>query len=390
MRSFSLEHFNATELRKKLAQLSAWRDKSGVDLSLRERALELAAGNPRLLERLNTVLSNAAGNDQLDAVGLLDTLAEKTVEFREEILLRRLLQQQSEQGRQLLARLSVCRLPIDRDAVIAIGSERDPDEYLDSAATLGLIEVGSGASNTRQYCVPGILAPLLGDTIKADERHQTYKRAARHLYQAWWKLPREAGGTETPEAQALEAHRLAMQAGEQSIAAENAVAIANHWNWQSRYREAEALCQITLGLTDNYHLYRLLGDAKAVLGQPREALHDYRQSLKIAELEKDVQGKAATLDGMAVVLAQQGKVEEAMKLWQQSLESFESIGEVRGKAATLHEMAGFLAQQGKVEEAMKLWQQSLEIEESIGNVKGKAATLHAMAVVLAQQPESVS
>ena len=381
----SLAHFNATELRKKLARLSAWKGDSKVDVSLRERALELAAGNPRLLERLDKVLSNTTDNDQL-AVGILDALEAKTVEFREEILLRHLLQQQSEQGRQLLARLSVCQLPIDRDAVIAIGSERTPDEYLDAAAALGLIEVGSDASNTRRYCVPGLLTPLLGDTIKADERYQAYQRAARHLYQIWWKQPGEAG-TETPESQALEVHRLAMQAGEGSIAAEIAIAIAAHWKQQSRYREAKALCQTTLGLIKHHDLYRLLAVAKAVLGQPHEALHDYRQSLETFESIGDVQGKAVTLHGMAGVLAQQGEVEGAMKLWQQSLEICESIGDVQGKAATLHGMAGILAQQGEVEEAMKLWQQSLEICESIGDVKGKAATLHNMAGVLAQQGE---
>ena len=364
---FPLPHFNATELHKKLVRLSAWKGDSKVDLSLRERALELAAGNPRLLERLDTVLSNAAGNDRLTGrvVGILDALEAKTVEFREEILLRRLLQQQSEQGRQLLARLSVCQLPIDRDAVIAIGSERNPDEYLDAAAALGLIEVGSDESNTPRYCVPVLLTPLLSNAIEADERLQTYQRAARHLYQAWWKQPQEAG-VWPREPQALEVHRLAMQAGEGSIAAEIAVVIAAHWEKQSRSREMQALCQTTLG-------------------QPHEALHDYRQSLEIAESIGNVQGKAATSHAMAGVLAQQSKPEEAMKLWQQSLEIKESIGDVQGKVATLHGMAGVLAQQGEVEGAMKLWQQSLETFESIGNVKGKAATLHQMAGVLAQQ-----
>lgn len=50
-----------------------------------------------------------------------------------------------------------------------------------------------------------------------------------------------------------------------------------------------------------------------------------------------------------------------------------------GKAATLNNMAGVIADQGDIPRALELWQQSLEIKERIGHVQGKAASLANMA-----------
>jgi uncharacterized protein YoxC len=98
-----------------------------------------------------------------------------------------------------------------------------------------------------------------------------------------------------------------------------------------------------------------------------------------------VQGKAATLNNMARVIAAQGNIDEAMGLWQQSLELYERINDVQGKAATLNNMARVIAAQGNIDEAMGLWQQSLELKERINDVQGKAATLGNMATVAYQQ-----
>jgi tetratricopeptide (TPR) repeat protein len=61
------------------------------------------------------------------------------------------------------------------------------------------------------------------------------------------------------------------------------------------------------------------------------------------------------------------------------LEIQQQIGDVKGKAATLNNMAQVFAQQGDIPRAIALWEQSLEIKEQIGDVKGKAATLANMA-----------
>ena len=122
-------------------------------------------------------------------------------------------------------------------------------------------------------------------------------------------------------------------------------------------------------------------------GEVERAMGLYQQSLELKEKSGDVRGKAGTLHQMAGVLAGRGEVERAMGLYQQSLELKEKSGDVRGKAATLHAMAGLLAGRGEVERAMGLYQQSLDLEEKTGDVRGKAATLHQMAGVLADRGE---
>ncbi|MEH1797542.1 tetratricopeptide repeat protein, partial [Nostoc sp.] len=116
-----------------------------------------------------------------------------------------------------------------------------------------------------------------------------------------------------------------------------------------------------------------------------KAIALWEQSLEIKEQIGDVKGKAATLNNMALVIAQQGDIPKAIALWEQSLEIKEQIGDVKGKAATLNNMAQVFAQQGDIPRAIALWEQDLEIKEQIGDVKGKAATLNNMAQVFANQ-----
>jgi len=70
--------------------------------------------------------------------------------------------------------------------------------------------------------------------------------------------------------------------------------------------------------------------------------------------------KAATLNNMAGVIANQGDIERALDLWQQDLEISERIGDVKGKAATLNNMAANAYKQGDSERAAELLKQSAQ------------------------------
>jgi len=375
-----------------------------------EKIVEVADGNPRLLEWL---MALTLRTDVIEDA-FLDRLGAEVSRFRENILAGKLLGALSESERKALARMTLFELAVP----LAVVTELAQGASLETAASLGLLEKQI-IGGEDLYRVTSVLEPLLRPALSDVEWSDARRRAARKLHEVWWDEPEEAR-----EARGLEIVRVAVAAGEQELAVGPAHVIAGNWVNASRFQEVVALCRLVMAAFDDYRILGtialaefVLGDTgsarshyeKALAGCPasderersatlhylgslearqgdiERALQLWQQSLEIDERIDDARGKAVTLHQMAGVIAQQGDVERALQLWQQSLEILERIGDVQGKAATLHGMAGVIAQQGDIERAIKFWQQSLEIKERIGDVQGKAATLHNMAGVIAQQ-----
>ncbi|MEE8170152.1 MAG: CHAT domain-containing protein, partial [Phycisphaerae bacterium] len=267
----SLEHFQGAELEKKVKQLVALSPQAGTQRELREQAMRLAAGNPRLLERLDAVLRDEFTNH----VALLAALEAKAEEFREETLLKALLEQQSPDARKLVAMLAVCDLPIDRAAVEAIAGDHPVDPHLQRIVGPGLLEAGvHDGSNEPRYFVSTILRPLLDAELSDEERVAAARRAARHLYEVWWE---QSDARLLPRALAI--HRLAMLSAEKEIAVVVADAIATSWIDRSRFREAGRLCEVTLALGDDYRLLHSLARTEVVLGDTGKARQHYERAL---------------------------------------------------------------------------------------------------------------
>jgi tetratricopeptide (TPR) repeat protein len=372
-----LESLREADLEKKTSQLQALSSGAKTAAPVKARALELAAGNPRLLEWLNRVLLDPVTDEE----AILAALEHTEARFREDVLLEKLLEQQSETGLRLLAFLSLYDLPVPRSAVVAVADREDVKSDLSRAVNVGLVEAGRDTATAEpRYYVSGLLRAALQEELTDTERLEACRRGARCLHQLWW-----AEGGAISEAQALEIHRLALLAGEQNIAVEIADWVAGYWVNISRYREAERLCQDTLCLEEDYRLLNTLARAEAVLGRTSEAKQHYESALaKCPRITGETEKSAVTMyaaiqHNLANLVAQQGDIPRALGFWQDSLELYEQIGDVQGKAATLHEMAGVIAQQGDIPRALGLWQDSLELAEQIGDVRGKAATLAWMA-----------
>jgi tetratricopeptide (TPR) repeat protein len=361
-----LEALRGADLRKKCDSLAAFSTKSVVDEALQAQAKRLADGNPRLLEWLDKILQNST----VDKVAILNSLEVDSVELREQVLAKALLQQMDDGMREMLSRGLVFELPVPREALTAVCDLLNLDKYIDRAVALGLLEV----SHDQSLRVPRILPVELFDATSL------FVQAAQVLYRLWW----EETNKRCTEEQGLEIVRLGLLAEEQEIAVSVGDLIANYWVNSSRNMEA---VQLGSQLLQNFGDYRILGTiarAEEVLGRVEDAVAHYQQSLDFCP-EADLQRKAATLGNMAGVIAQQGDIQGAIALWEQSLEILERIGDVRGKAVTLGNMAQVIAQQGDIQRAIALRQQSLELYERIGDVGGKAATLGNMAQVIAQQ-----
>ncbi|MDG4560930.1 MAG: CHAT domain-containing protein [Candidatus Competibacter sp.] len=375
--SEGLESLRGADLEKKTQQLESLGAEAKVAATIKERALTLAAGNPRLLEWLDRAIQDQA----TDETALLAALEKTEAQFREDVLLEQLMEQQTEMGRRLLAFLALYQLPVPASAVAAVVDGPLPEADMRRAVNLGLVEAGRDPATTEpRYYVSPLLDMALREELNDTERLEASRRAARHLYRIWWKT-----GAGFDEARALEIHRLALQAGEAAIAGELADVIASRWVYTARYREAERLCQDSLLLGEDYRLLHNLARAEEVLGKTDQAKQHYETALAgcpeiNAETEKDiVSGYAAIQHNLAGLLNQRGDIEGALSLWRDSLDLSDQIGNVQGKAATLHAMANLQAQQGDVAGALGLYRDSLALEEQIGNVQGKAATLANMA-----------
>jgi tetratricopeptide (TPR) repeat protein len=356
-----LESMRGAELEKKAALLPTLQRMEHADKGLRERAITLAAGNPRLLERLDRVLADV----MTDHDAMFSAMASKAEEFREEMLLRELLRQQSPACRRLLALLSTGGLPMERATAQAIAAGDALEPYLGRAVSVGLVESGKDpASKQPRYYVSGMVSPLVAQEISDQERVAACGRGARHFYQTL-RLGTQAGSVE----QLLETHRLACLGGEKDIAVEISDAVATAWVKRARYREAEALSRVTLSLGDDYRLLHNLARAEEVLGKTEDARRHYEQALAqcpgLAAVASPqvARERGAILSNLAGLLALQGQVQRALELWNQSLALKEQIGDVKGKAATLSMMARVIAQQGDVTRALELWNQSLVILE---------------------------
>ncbi|MEH1952236.1 MAG: tetratricopeptide repeat protein [Nostoc sp.] len=371
------------DLIKKYNRLDSFNGSWQFQPDLPERAKQAADGNPRLLEWLDKILQNSPKSPEAErgVEMILQKMADKEKEFREDILAQVLLKQQTPALRQILGKLLVYELPVPQAAISPICEDISSwESHIQRAEILGLLEVTLTNNTERLYRVPRILSPLL-EFPENPKGEELYKQAAQILYRLWWE---EAEGA--TEAKTLEIHRLALLGQYEDIAAKIAILLANRLQNQSRFREAIYLCKSTLEITKNHSVLREIAYCEHQMGEVDRALNYYQQALNLCPAE-DEQELALIYHDFGILKASKGEVDEAIALYNQSLEITERIGNVQGKAATLHQLGILYANRGEVDQAIALYNQSLEIKERIGDVQGKAATLHCLGIIYADKGE---
>ncbi|MEG3633787.1 CHAT domain-containing protein [Micromonospora palythoicola] len=179
----SLETLTDTEQAKKLVNLPNLRPDSPVDLDIRLRAVEAAAGNPRLLDWLDLIVAAP----DLDIDGLISAVEAEADRFRREtILAKNLLSSQSAELQKMLARVNVVELPVPADTVLAIHDHPDATDHIERAVQLGLMEEGTDPETREpRYYVSNVLRPLIRPLLTDDEYIQACAAAARSLYKLW-------------------------------------------------------------------------------------------------------------------------------------------------------------------------------------------------------------
>ncbi|MFY1619715.1 CHAT domain-containing protein [Micromonospora sp. WMMD736] len=179
----SLETLNPTEQAKKLANLPNLRPRSAIDPEIRERAVQAAAGNPRLLDWLDLIV----GDGSLDVDGLISAIERETDKFRREtILAKNLLGSQDRELQRMLAKVNVIELPVPADTVRAVHDHPDAGRHVERAVQLGLLEEGTDPETGHpRYFVSNVLRPLIRPLLTDDEHTQACAAAARSLYELW-------------------------------------------------------------------------------------------------------------------------------------------------------------------------------------------------------------
>jgi hypothetical protein len=179
----SLETLSGVEQTKKVANLPNLRPESvTAPAEIKDRAIEAASGNPRLLDWLDKIVTDVT----LDVDDLIAAVENEADRFRESIFAQKLLDAQPAELQIMLAKVNVVELPVPAATVYAIHGHPEAESHLRRAAQLGLVEEGTDPETGKpQYFVSNVLRPLLRPRITDDDYRQACAAAARSLHAIW-------------------------------------------------------------------------------------------------------------------------------------------------------------------------------------------------------------
>jgi hypothetical protein len=178
-----LETLSDVEQAKKVANLLNLRPESmTVPPAIKDRAIEAASGNPRLLDWLDKIVADPT----LDVEDLIAAIENEADRFRESIFARKLLDSQPDELQAMLAKVNVVELPVPAATVHAIHDHPEAASHLHRAAQLGLLEEGTDPETSEpRYFVSNVLRPLIRPLITDDEYREACAAAARSLHTIW-------------------------------------------------------------------------------------------------------------------------------------------------------------------------------------------------------------
>ena len=185
-----LERFRDADLTKKLSRLEHFKsDKISEDI--RKRALNLADGNPRLLEFLN--------NDVLgkqDAETKLTELEQSPELWQDRIIWEELYQLIDEPLQQILSHCLVYEISVPMEALeVVCESLPNYKQQLQRGLDLGLIEISSEFQESDQVHRVSRILPHVISSIKLPQDEKVLSnisgKAGKKLYQLWGKQENE-------------------------------------------------------------------------------------------------------------------------------------------------------------------------------------------------------
>ncbi len=338
---------------------------------LKDKAIQLSDGNPRLIEWLFQILSQ----EELDHKKILDEMAKKEIYFRMDILAEELLNQQIPELRKMLGLTLIYELPVPLEAIKAVCKDiSDLEKIIHHTLALGLIEVSISSSEKKVYRVSRILEPLLRDDL-LENREILYQTAAKILYQIWAKQKW------VESKQLIEIHRLALEGKEPEIATNISKLLSAYYLEHSLYKSAEKICLDTLKIdNDNYILLNILARSEHELGKKESAFEHYQKALDNCPND-DPEMEQGILSNFGTFLYYQGNIDNSLRIFKEAMKVNEKIGNERGKTRIMYEIGKIYSRQNKLSDAEELFNQVYLYHRKDHNLKEMAASLHELASI---------
>lgn len=360
------------DLEKKLAQLPGLQTadhgepQDNDEEALRQQALEIAAGNPRLLEWLDNVLQNRG---QLSVSELFDQLQSKEAEFREDVLIEALVEAQPPAIRRTLACAALYQLPVPLAAVGVLTGNDDTAQHLQTAAGFGLVEISERVGD-QQYFVSNLLDVALATELALSEKQRLAAKASQYLYSNL--------EDETSEAMQQEILRLAILGTETQIAEEAAANLVASMLPKQRFREMDILCKKVLNFTESPVMLSYQGMTQMLLGageaNAEQSFERARQLLNDDPTQHEEQEEAIMLNWVfyASLLIQKGKLEDAQHLLSENaMPLAEKLDSPGFKAVIFIKLAEISQTQGEIEEAIRFYQSAQSYSHHIYDPSAK-------------------
>jgi hypothetical protein len=185
-----LEPLRKAELTKKLSRLEHFNSQE-ISKDLRERALALADGNPRLLEFLNDEVLG-----KQNAGTKLTELEQSPELWKDKIIWEELYQFIDEPLQQILSHCLVYEIPVPMIGLdVVCESLPDYKHQLQRGLDLGLIEISSEPKKEDQVYRISQILPHVISSIRLPKEQEVYclhGKASKYLYQLWGKQDNES------------------------------------------------------------------------------------------------------------------------------------------------------------------------------------------------------
>lgn len=180
--SQGLESFKKAELTKKFNRLEHF-SPDHLSEDIRDRALSLADGNPRLLEFLNEVLGRP------DAADRLTKLEQSPELWKDKIIWEELYQLIDEPLQRVLSHCLIYQIPVPMTALeVVCDSLPNYKQQLERGQELGLIEISPDVQEENQVFRVSRIFPHIIPQIRlpeAPEVYSLYKKAHKILHELW-------------------------------------------------------------------------------------------------------------------------------------------------------------------------------------------------------------
>ena len=366
LESIGLTSFRGADEKKKVSELKNIEEYS--DEETKNKLIKLGSGNPRLMEYLDTLISDVK---DLDVESLLSKAKGKQEEFIQELVLREIKENQSEEFQNFLCRSAIYRIPIPTNAIEQLCGDIDNwKTNLEISVHLSLMEEDSTCRDIAFYWVSPLLREDIFNELSEEEIKESHQKAVSY-YQNILSATKSyfpVFGKELIE------HSL--KAGMQDVVLEEGARLLSYLSETLAYREAleqgkYIISQISETKRDEKYskFIFVLGYIYGDLGDSKQELEYLEQVLSI---EKDIYGErhpnvATVLNNIGEVWRSLGNPKKAIKYYNQALSIDKEIyGQKHPHVAiTINNIGAAWDEIGEHKKAIEYYEQSLSINKEV-------------------------